>query len=96
MADELETLADLVNSEGWRLFTERQSREWGPAGLRFQQSVRDAAAKKEGAAEELQMILRLQSELIGLMAWPNERLKELQNQRKAALLPTLSRRGPGL
>lgn len=94
--NDLEILSDFLNSEGWRLFSDHATREWGPSGLRFQQTVREAAAKKDGAAEELQLILRLQSELVALLAWPREKLEGIKNQRKAELMPVMSRRGPGL
>lgn len=95
--NELETLTDFVSHDGWRMFGERAQREWGPSGLRFQQAVRDAAEKKEGAAEDLRMILRLQAELLGLIQWPVDRVSQLRNQQKAASMPvSMSRRGPGL
>lgn len=95
---ELESLTDFVNSEGFRVFGERVTREWGPSGLRFQQAVREAAAGKEGAVANLQMVLKVQEEIIGLMTWPNDRVEALRNQTKARMGAALSmsRRGPGL
>lgn len=96
-SNELETWTDFIHSDGWRLFTERCQREWGPSGLRFQQSVREAAAKKDGAAEELRMILLVQEQLVSLLAYPKERWDALRNQRKTELsIAAPSRRGPGL
>ena len=97
VAEDLEVWSDFINGEGWQRFAAHASREWGPSGLRFQQCVRDAAAKKDGAAEELQLVLRLQTELIGLLAWPKECFDKLQQARKVELRLTVSsRRGPGL
>lgn len=95
---ELETLTDFVNSDGFRLFTERAQREWGPSGLRFQHAVREAAEGKEGAVAALQIVLKVQEELVGLMSWPNQRLETLRNQRRAGATAamSMSRRGPGL
>jgi hypothetical protein len=97
MADDLELFADFLNSEGWRQFSEHATREWGPSGLRFQQTVRDAAAKKDGSADELNLILRLQSELIALLAWPKAQYDQAKQKRAVDLrITTPSRRGPGL
>ena len=97
MADELEAWTDFLHSEGWRLFTERCQREWGPSGLRFQQSVREAAAKKDGAAEALTLVLAVQEQLVALLAFPKERWDGLRNQRRSELAVVApSRRGPGL
>lgn len=95
--NELEQLTDFLHSEGWRLFGEHCQREWGPSGLRFQSSVRDAAAQKEGGAQQLQLVLRVQEELIALLSYPKARVEQLKNQQQAALVgPSMSRRGPGL
>lgn len=95
--DDLELFSDFLHSEGWQKFSEHATREWGPSGLRFQQTVRDAAAKKDGAAEELQLILRLQSELVALLQWPKQQHDTAKQQRQVALrMVAPSRRGPGL
>lgn len=94
--NDLENLSDLLNSEGWRWFSEHVTKEWGPAGLRYQQAVRDAA-KDANAVVELQKVLHTQEQVIVLMKAPRERLEHLKNGRELAMRgPSISRRGPGL
>lgn len=94
---DLETLTDFVHSDGFSLFGAHVQREWGPSGLRFQQAVREAAEGKEGAVQALQMVLKVQEELLALMSWPKNRVEELRGKnRPIHPMAALSRRGPGL
>ena len=94
--NELEALDDGLTSEFWRLFGDHVTREWGPAGLRYQQAVRDAAKSAE-AVVELQKVLYAQEQLIALMQWPRDRQTALRQQRQQQLAPVnMSRRGQGL
>lgn len=97
MADnELENLSDLLNSEGWRWFSEHVTKEWGPSGLRYQQAVK-AAAQDSNAVVELQKVLYAQEQVLVLMKAPRERLENLKHGHEVALRgPSMSRRGPGL
>lgn len=99
-SNELEQFTDFLNSEGWRLFGEHCQREWGPSGLKFQSAVRDAAAQKEGGAQQLQLVLKVQEELIALLSYPKQRHEQLRAAKQAQVLASvggnLSRRGPGL
>ena len=96
MADDLETLTDLVSSEGWRLFGEHAQREWGPSGLRFQQAVK-AASESQTAVVDLQKVIHTQEAIWVLLTWPSAQVSALRDRQQAALAgPTMSRRGPGL
>lgn len=92
--NEIEHLTDGLNSEFWRHFSENVQREWGPAGLRYQQAVQKAAQSAE-AVVELQKVLSAQEAILNLMRWPAERLERLKHQH-VANGAGLSRRGPGL
>src|SRR5688500_11546080 len=97
MADnELETLTDLVHSDGWRIFGEPAQREWRPSGLRFQQAVK-AAAESQSAVVELQKVIHTQEAIWALLNMPKQRLEQLTHQKQLAQAgPSISRRGPGL
>lgn len=93
---ELESLSDLLHGQGWAWFSEHVTREWGPAGLRYQQAVRDAA-QSPSAIVELQKVLHTQEQVLLLMKAPRERLDRLKQARQPAHPAALvSRRGPGL
>lgn len=92
MSDEREALDDGVNGEFWKLFGVHVAREWGPAGIRYQQAVH-AAAQSQTAVVDLQKVLYAQEEITKLMCWPVERLKLLQADAKRSKEPDPSRRG---
>ena len=94
---DLEALADGLASPFWTLFAEHVTREWGPAGLRYQQAVRNAA-KDPQAVIELQKVLHTQEQLLLLMQWPHDRLTTLRDKARASLSrpQNPSRRGPGM
>lgn len=71
--DDLEAMTDGVASPFWALFSAHVHREWGPAGLLYQQSVRAAAEKGGEAVVELQKVLFAQEAIVRLMRWPVER-----------------------
>lgn len=89
-----EALDEGIHTAFWALFGEHVTREWGPAGLKYQQAVRDAA-KDANAVVELQKILFAQEQILLLMKWPADTLKRLQEQARPQMA-TASRRGPGL
>jgi hypothetical protein len=91
---ERELLDEALAGEFWTLFSAHVTREWGPAGLRYQQAVQEAANAPEAVAK-LRMVLHTQQELLALMRWPADRLAQLTAQAKTPLDPP-SRRGPGL
>lgn len=74
--DDLEALTDGLSSPFWAQFQTHVTREWGPAGLRYQQAVREAASKPE-AVVELQKILFAQEQILILMRWPSEKRNQL-------------------
>lgn len=95
-APDLETLTDFLSSPGWTWFSEHVTREWGPAGMRYQQAVQNAARSPE-AVVELQKVLATQEAVLHLMKAPAERLTMLRGQRRVdQRISTPSRRGPGL
>jgi hypothetical protein len=89
---EREALDEGLQTEFWKLFSEHVVREWGPAGLRYQQAVK-AAAENVNAVVELQKILHTQEQIALLMRWPVERLRQMEQQ---PAMTGPSRRGPGL
>lgn len=91
---EREALEEGLGTEFWRLFSDYVTREWGPAGLRYQQAVREAA-QSANAVIELQKVLAQQDAILHVMRWPAERLGQLKQIVRVAE-PTASRRGPGL
>lgn len=81
MADssEIEQLEALITSEGYHRWREHIVREWGPAGERYQQAVRTAAAKDDATAmHHLKAVLFAQTEIEKLLLWPIERLREIR------------------
>lgn len=92
----LEQLSDGLSSPFWEWFGLHVTREWGPAGLRYQQAVR-TASMDANAVVELQKVLHTQEAILALMRFPAEELNRLRQQKKQEVLgPTASRRGPGL
>lgn len=92
----LETLSDGLSSPFWAWFSDYVTREWGPAGLRYQQAVREAS-KDPNAVIELQKVLHTQEQIYMLMKHPAERLSAARQAHKTELrLHAPSRRGPGL
>lgn len=91
---ELEHLQDGLHSEFWRHFSEHVTREWGPAGLRYQQAVQEAAKSSE-AVMQLRMVLHTQEQILALMKWPAERMSALKAKQYVDAVGG-SRRGPGL
>lgn len=91
----LEILSDGLTSTFWEWFGQHVTREWGPSGMRYQQAVRDAS-KDPNAVIELQKVLHTQEAILSLMRHPSEVVQKMRAQKRAELLPTASRRGPGL
>lgn len=94
-APDIEALTDFLASPGWAWFSEHVTREWGPSGLRYQQAVL-AASESDNARVELQKILHTQQQIFALMRYPAEQVTRIRGEKKAALLQSVSRRGPGL
>lgn len=93
---DLEALRDGLSSHFWKLVTAHGSREWGPAGLRYQQAVKDAA-ESPNAVIELQKVLAAQSAVLNLLSWPVEQFTAAKQQLKEAAQSSIgSRRGPGM
>lgn len=93
--NELEHLQDGVGSEFWRLFSQHVTREWGPAGLTFQQAVKMAATAPDGMVA-LQKVIATQENMLAVMRWPSERIEFLKRQARGEAFTAPSRRGPGL
>lgn len=91
----LESLADWVSSPTTEWFFTLAQREWGPSGMKYQQAVRDAS-KDANAVVELQKVLHAQEAILSLLLRPKEILEAMKAQKRAALMPSTSRRGPGL
>lgn len=92
----LETLQDGLSSPFWAWFSDYVTREWGPSGLRYQQSVREAS-QSVNAVIELQKVLAQQEAIYAIMRHPVEEAKRLaQAQRVELRIHAPSRRGPGL
>ena len=93
----LETLSDGLSSPFWAWFSDYVTREWGPAGLRYQQAVREASQSPQ-AVVELQKVLHAQEAIYALMRHPAEKLNSLRDQKRSEIRIQhgLSRRGPGL
>lgn len=93
-----ENLDALVNSAGWMWLSAYVTREWGPAGLRFQQAVREAAQSSD-AVVGLQKVIAQQDAVHDVMQAPLAALSRLQAQQALEATRTdtaMSRRGPGL
>ena len=89
--NEREALEEGLSSAFWTLFATHVTREWGPAGILYQQAVRDAA-QSQHAVIDLQKVLYAQEQVHALMQWPIDRLKQLKAQAQP-VEPTMSRRG---
>jgi hypothetical protein len=91
-SNELEDLEALLGSEGFARWRDHIVNEWGPAGERFQQAVKQAAVKEDTAAtNHLRAVLFAQSEIEKLLVWPIERMRQIQHQAPVQSGP--SRRG---
>jgi hypothetical protein len=91
---EREALEEGLVTEFWKLFAEHVTREWGPAGLRYQSAV-IAASQSANAVVELQKVLHTQEQIALLLRWPAERMNALKDTPRPSE-QSMSRRGPGL
>lgn len=91
---ELEALDQLVNSEGWHVFREMVSKDWGPQGARFVEGVTNAARGTDAdAVGILRQILASQREIHYVLNMPLNRLKLLKQHAQTPELVGQSRRG---
>lgn len=94
---ELEALDQLVNSEGWKIFSSVISREWGSSeggGAVFVDQVTKAVQHTgPEATEHLRQIVAAQREIQRAMRWPLERIAALKKCDLKSGSPVLSRRG---
>jgi hypothetical protein len=94
---DLDDLRDGLTGRFWNLFRDHVLQEWGASGLRYQQAVEQAALKtSDGAVDMLRATLFAKKEIERLLAWPDERISQLQQVAKQAGPQGVSRRGPGL
>lgn len=98
--NEREELDALIRSEGWAVFRRYVAREWGSeddgGGVRFLAAVRQASSERAeaDATEKLRQIVVAQREIHRVMAWVDERLKQLTKKDPAeARAAAMSRRG---
>lgn len=95
--DELESG---LTSGFWGRFTAHVQQEWGPAGERYQQALKQALSGPSGseadAVHRLKMIAFAQAELSRVLQWPSERVAQLKSVTAKAAAGPVSRRGPGL
>jgi hypothetical protein len=91
---ELEALDHLVNSDGWRLFREMVSKDWGPQGHRFIEGVTNAARGTDSdAVGILRQIIASQREINYVLEMPANRVKLLKQAEQRHDLVGQSRRG---
>ena len=93
-ATELDDL-DGIGGPFWARFKAHAITEWGPAGQRYQQAVKQAASKGDDSIHALRMVLFAQEEIGKLLQWPEERIAQIKGQAALVGLPS-SRRGVGL
>lgn len=85
---ELVALRDLVQSHGWQILKAHLEREWGPAGYgwRMQMALGQIPQGPERAyevarvAEQVNATAGAMNELV---AWPGERIQELQTPKSS-------------
>ena len=94
---ELEALDQLVNSDGWKIFTQVISREWGTSeggGAFFVDAVAKAVkAQDRDATDHLRQICAAQREVQRVLTWPHKRLADLKKGDPKTTPPVMSRRG---
>lgn len=92
-----EQLSDWITSPTTEWFFDYVQKEWGPAGLRYQQAVREAS-QSVNAVVDLQKVLYAQESLLALIRHPANVLNVKRQKAEAAarLEFASSRRGPGL
>lgn len=90
---ERENLDALINSDGWRTFTDYVTSEWGPGGRAFISAVTGAANGTDSATAmaHLQQIIVAQKEIQKVLAWPEERLKALKAPDLSVIYPRRGR-----
>lgn len=95
MDNNREELEALVSSQGWRLFLEHVQREWGPGGRAFESAAVAAAddTKNPHSIAHLQQIIASRREILKVIQWPEEQLKQLKEPEPVAVLADYSRRG---
>lgn len=95
--DELESG---LTSGFWQRVTNHVQREWGVAGERYQQAIKQAISGPSGgeadAVHRLKMITFAQTEIARVLQWPSERVAQLKHRTQQAAAGPVSRRGPGL
>lgn len=90
---ELEDLDQLVNSAGWRRFTDMVEQQWGRGGDRFIDAVTNAAkGENQHAQDHLRQIIAAQREIQAVMALVPNRVKLLKGSEQPQLVGA-SRRG---
>jgi hypothetical protein len=95
MNPEQEALDELVKSPGWRVFTDYVNGEWGPAGRAFVKAVADCAdhPSDADATSKLRQVIAAQKVVNRMLAWPDERLKQIAQPELVAAAADYSRRG---
>ena len=77
-AQQRQALTDLLQSDGWRLFSEQMGTAWGAEA--FEQRVDQELEKRQPGDDELAVVMRIRDTFKGVRAsldWPKTRLREL-------------------
>lgn len=81
---ELTALRDLVQSQGWTVLKAHFEREWGPSGYGWR--IQDALSQIPQGPERAYEVARIAEQVTAttkamneMIAWPSERIAELQS-----------------
>jgi hypothetical protein len=94
---EFEALQALVESEGWKLWSEYVDREFGSVGFgrKVSLTIGDPSLAPELAVQQLQQATAVLNAVQRICGWPKERMQQLRSKHQPTGA-TMSRRGPGL
>ena len=83
---ELVALKDLLESEGWALFTQMVEKSWGPDAFarKVEQAVEGAAMGDQNAVNDLaQHVISKRKAVLAVMELPKERLRQLTAKKES-------------
>jgi len=81
-ATELEDLVAVLADAGWQRVATRYVQQWGPSGERYLTAVNDAMNRIDDQEQRrgLERVRYAQQVMAEFMAWPAERVRQLQAQ----------------
>lgn len=84
--EEREALAQLIRSDGWRVFWAYVDAEWGAGGRRFESTLTSFADATQDDARTVQQIRQIavaRREILRLHEWPQSRIRQLSEPASA-------------